>query len=158
MNVVPSPALSVKICVRCGKCLAVCPFYRLLRQEELSPRGRVVLSERSGMPDEVRCFGCLRCAAACPYELSPLDNPGQRLGEGEDERLRSLLALIYYREPLSPNEPGDPLMAMWHDARRGALPPLSAPRFGNGELFHPFLDPRAAVLLSDRSRTNGMGR
>ena len=30
-------------CIRCGKCLSVCPIYRETRVETLSPRGKVAI-------------------------------------------------------------------------------------------------------------------
>jgi len=140
----PTANIPGKQCVRCGKCLAVCPFYRVTRREECSPRGRVLLSERFDRSDAVRCFACLRCAKVCPYELSPLDRPGQRFGPGDDQSLRPLFDLIYYRTLPAPDSSADPLTRAWLATRAGEAIPGGAPRFGNGELYHPFLDGRAS--------------
>jgi len=127
-----------KRCVRCGRCLAVCPFYRITRREEFSPRGRVVLTEAHDTPDTVRCFACLKCVDACPYELSPLDRPGQRW-EGDGA---ALCDFIYHGAPLPPGTMTDPLAPAWRAARGLTDDPAAleaAPRFINGELYHPFL-------------------
>ncbi len=63
-------------CIRCGKCLSVCPIYRETRIESLSPRGRVALyravGERELTTSDVyanRFYNCLMCEACrqvCP--------------------------------------------------------------------------------------------
>jgi len=63
-------------CIRCGKCLSVCPVYRETRIETLSPRGKVALYRAVGEDDlevgEVyagRLYTCLMCEACrevCP--------------------------------------------------------------------------------------------
>jgi glycolate oxidase iron-sulfur subunit len=63
-------------CVKCGLCLAVCPTYRLLRQEADSPRGRISLIQallqgelgpEQGLETHLRrCLHCLNCQKACP--------------------------------------------------------------------------------------------
>jgi glycolate oxidase iron-sulfur subunit len=63
-------------CVRCGKCLAACPLYRVDPSEPLSPRGRTALAESlidgSARPTDrageilYRCLLCGACATACP--------------------------------------------------------------------------------------------
>ncbi|MEA3339272.1 MAG: (Fe-S)-binding protein [Chloroflexota bacterium] len=63
-------------CIRCGKCLAVCPVYRETRIETLSPRGRVALyravGEKELSTSEVyankfyTCLMCEACREACP--------------------------------------------------------------------------------------------
>lgn len=132
-----------KRCVRCGRCLAVCPFYRITRREELSPRGRVVLTEAYGTPDTVRCFACLKCVTSCPYELSPLDHPGQRFpGTTTDTASAALFAFIYYGAALPPEAAQGPLARVWIVARSAAKDGSAlngAPRFVNGEIYHPFL-------------------
>ncbi|HID86112.1 MAG TPA: (Fe-S)-binding protein [Anaerolineae bacterium] len=63
-------------CIRCGKCLSVCPVYRETRIETLSPRGKVALCRAVAEDDlevsEVyadRFYTCLMCEACrevCP--------------------------------------------------------------------------------------------
>jgi ferredoxin len=131
-----------KRCVRCGRCLAVCPFYRITRREEFSPRGRVVMTEAYGTPDTVRCFACLKCALSCPYELSPLDRPGQRFPGDQRPATAALFAFIYHDTPVPPEYATDPQVRSWL-AARGAISDEAAlrdaARFVSGELFHPFL-------------------
>jgi heterodisulfide reductase subunit D len=63
-------------CIRCGKCLSVCPVYRETRIETLSPRGKVALYRAVGEDglevSEVyagklyTCLMCEACREACP--------------------------------------------------------------------------------------------
>lgn len=68
-------ARAVSACVHCGFCLPVCPTYRVLGEENDSPRGRIflmkdVLEGRLPLADALpyvdRCLGCLACVPACP--------------------------------------------------------------------------------------------
>ena len=64
-------------CVHCGFCLQACPTYRVTRDENDSPRGRIVLmraleaGELAPTDTTVRhhldaCLGCRGCEPACP--------------------------------------------------------------------------------------------
>lgn len=71
----PAMVHAIESCVHCGFCLAACPTYRLLGDENDSPRGRIILmkeqlegaiSLESMLPHIDRCLGCLACVTACP--------------------------------------------------------------------------------------------
>jgi heterodisulfide reductase subunit D len=63
-------------CIRCGKCLSVCPVYRETRIETLSPRGKVALYRAVGEDDLTigegyadkfyTCLMCEACREVCP--------------------------------------------------------------------------------------------
>ena len=63
-------------CVHCGLCLPACPTYKVLGNENDSPRGRVYLmralvEKRIGPSESFRshidlCLGCRACESVCP--------------------------------------------------------------------------------------------
>ncbi|MGL4648222.1 MAG: 4Fe-4S dicluster domain-containing protein, partial [Caldilineaceae bacterium] len=68
-------AHAIESCVHCGFCLATCPTYKVLGDENESPRGRIILMKEqlegaipleSMLPHIDRCLGCLACVTACP--------------------------------------------------------------------------------------------
>lgn len=70
-------------CIRCGLCLAVCPTYRVYKNETASPRGRVTLA-RKGLDGTLElssnlfeqmdaCLDCLACNDICPVGIRPAD-------------------------------------------------------------------------------------
>jgi len=66
-------------CVMCGLCIPQCPTYRIGRQENESPRGRIALArglasgELQPTPTLLghldHCLGCMSCENACPSEV-----------------------------------------------------------------------------------------
>jgi glycolate oxidase iron-sulfur subunit len=70
-------------CILCGRCLEVCPVFRVTDREELSPRGKSFLIEHYQDFDLVVksvnkltgiCAGCNKCMHVCPREINlPLE-------------------------------------------------------------------------------------
>jgi glycolate oxidase iron-sulfur subunit len=66
-------------CGKCGFCLAVCPVYSVMSEEQASPRAKIQLIrafdegklESSGMLKDImtKCLMCGSCTAACPSEV-----------------------------------------------------------------------------------------
>lgn len=66
-------------CGKCGFCLAVCPVYSVMSQEQASPRAKMQLIrafaegklESSGLLKDImsKCLMCGSCTAACPSEV-----------------------------------------------------------------------------------------
>jgi glycolate oxidase iron-sulfur subunit len=104
-----SPIKPLKNCGKCGLCLAACPVYTALKEEQASPRARLQLIkafenntlESSPLLKELisKCLMCGSCAAACPsginhYEkfMDMREKMVQDLGEAP--AIRSLIYLL----------------------------------------------------------------
>lgn len=71
--------MEFKLCVKCGRCLSVCPTYLATLDEKLSPRGRLALIEarEAGRVEAdptyrlslTGCLGCGRCEESCANEI-----------------------------------------------------------------------------------------
>jgi len=57
-------------CVNCGLCKTACPIFKIARDEELSPRGRVFLLSHGCIDkDAFKCLLCRACEKNCPKKL-----------------------------------------------------------------------------------------
>lgn len=110
----------LKKCVHCGFCLATCPTYNLLGDEQDSPRGRIYLIKQvveGHEPTEVtrthldRCLTCRNCETTCPsgVEYGHLVDAGRSLVEdrvprsGKSFWLRKLiLSVLPYSNRVGP--------------------------------------------------------
>lgn len=108
----PEPDISARLraCVHCGFCLSACPTYRVLGEENDSPRGRLFLMRavaegRLELGDVVqehldRCLGCLACEPACPagveygYLLETAREQLSRAERGAGTLGRTLLTVV----------------------------------------------------------------
>jgi len=72
----------VSLCVRCGKCLSVCPTYSVFPLEPFSPRGRLELigaalhreiSPKCVLEAVATCLLCGRCEGVCDLEIPTTD-------------------------------------------------------------------------------------
>ena len=104
-------------CLRCGKCLSVCPLYQRSKRESLSPRGKIAILEkaRDGMLplDAVlaermeHCLHCMRCRVDCPagvdFPRLILSARAELVAEGRLGTMKSLiLRLLLKRGRLLP--------------------------------------------------------
>ena len=61
-------------CVKCGMCNSLCPVFKVLREESVSPRGKThLLSEK--VLDKVifQCNLCRACEQRCPLNIKVCD-------------------------------------------------------------------------------------
>ena len=64
----------VEKCFKCGFCKKVCPVLRVLRGEQNSPRGRVLMIENDVFDSIVyNCTLCKACETLCPADIKLCD-------------------------------------------------------------------------------------
>ena len=130
-------------CVKCGKCLAVCPFYKSFQTEEYSPRGRfVIFQQKQTFP--LYCIGCLKCKSVCPFDLSPIETFSFKFIwknifiESINDYLKTLFDIIYnpYKKPIFYSSPKG-LLELWA-IKRGFL--QKNINLSNQIIYNPFAD------------------
>jgi glycolate oxidase iron-sulfur subunit len=103
----------IAACVHCGFCLPACPTYKVMGEEQNSPRGRIVLmknvlegtlSAEDATPYIDKCLGCLGCVTVCPS--------GVKYGE----------LLVAYRAHTEPQRTRTPMSRLTRLLVRETLP------------------------------------
>ena len=57
-------------CVRCGLCKSLCPVFKILREEQFSPRGKAIILDNANFEKIVyECTLCKACEKRCPLNL-----------------------------------------------------------------------------------------
>jgi len=57
-------------CNTCGLCKELCPVFRVLREEQTSPRGQAILLSNKVFSDLVyECTLCKLCEVKCPFNI-----------------------------------------------------------------------------------------
>jgi glycolate oxidase iron-sulfur subunit len=60
----------VEKCVRCGLCKPNCSVFRVIREEQYSPRGQAIMLDNNYIERLVYdCNLCKACEKQCPYNL-----------------------------------------------------------------------------------------
>jgi|WetSurMetagenome_2_1015567.scaffolds.fasta_scaffold276489_2 fumarate reductase (CoM/CoB) subunit B len=64
----------VEKCVKCGMCKSLCPVFRIIREETISPRGKAMILEKK-IYDKIifECTLCKACEEKCPLGLKLCD-------------------------------------------------------------------------------------
>ena len=61
-------------CVRCGMCKSICPVFKTLREEGVSPRGKAILLSDKILDKIVfQCNLCKGCEQRCPLGVKVCD-------------------------------------------------------------------------------------
>ena len=61
-------------CIKCGMCKNLCPVFKILREESVSPRGKsIMLSEKELSEIVFKCNLCKACEEKCPLGLKICD-------------------------------------------------------------------------------------
>ena len=61
-------------CIKCGMCKSLCPVFKILKEERVSPRGMgIILSDK--VMDKVlfECTLCKACEQNCPMDIEICD-------------------------------------------------------------------------------------
>lgn len=64
----------IEKCVKCGLCKSLCPVFKIVREETISPRGKVLILEKD-IYDKIvyECSLCKACEEKCPLGLKLCD-------------------------------------------------------------------------------------
>ena len=64
----------IEKCIKCGLCKGLCPVFRIVREEAVSPRGKTILLENE-IYDKIvyQCSLCRACEEKCPLNLKLCD-------------------------------------------------------------------------------------
>lgn len=104
-----TPIKPLKNCGKCGLCLSACPVYKVLKEEQASPRARLQLIKAfenntlksSHLLKELisKCLMCGSCAVACPSGINHyekfMDMREKMVKDlGETPAIRSLIYLL----------------------------------------------------------------
>ena len=74
-NILEDVSGELEKCIKCGMCKSLCPVFKILREESVSPRGKsIILSEK--LLDEIifKCNLCKACEEKCPLNLKICDS------------------------------------------------------------------------------------
>ncbi|MBM3234453.1 (Fe-S)-binding protein [Candidatus Pacearchaeota archaeon] len=64
----------VSKCIKCGMCKSLCPVFKIMREETLSPRGKAIILDKK-VYDKIiyECSLCKACEEKCPLNLKLCD-------------------------------------------------------------------------------------
>ena len=61
-------------CVKCGLCKSLCPVFKVLKKEEVSPRGKgIIISDKIIDKIVFQCNLCKGCEQKCPLDIKICD-------------------------------------------------------------------------------------
>lgn len=73
-NLIEEASATLDNCIKCGMCKSLCPVFKILREEKVSPRGQSILLQEKIL-DEIafKCNLCRACEEKCPLNLKICD-------------------------------------------------------------------------------------
>jgi glycolate oxidase iron-sulfur subunit len=73
-NLLEEVAEILEPCIRCGMCKSLCPVFKVLREEPITPRGKVhLLSDKTLDKIIFQCNLCKACEHKCPLDIKVCD-------------------------------------------------------------------------------------
>lgn len=64
----------LETCIKCGMCKGLCPVFKVLKEEEISPRGHSILLTNKILQRTIfQCNLCKACETKCPLNLKICD-------------------------------------------------------------------------------------
>jgi len=64
----------IEKCTKCGLCKSLCPVFKIIREEQVSPRGKaMLLNEKVYDKIVYECSLCKACEEKCPLNLKLCD-------------------------------------------------------------------------------------
>jgi glycolate oxidase iron-sulfur subunit len=61
-------------CIKCGMCKSLCPVFKAMKEEEVSPRGHgILISEKKINELLFQCTLCKACEQKCPLNIKICD-------------------------------------------------------------------------------------
>ncbi|MFH1237990.1 MAG: (Fe-S)-binding protein [archaeon] len=61
-------------CIKCGRCKSICPVFRVLREEHVSPRGKTIILSENILDNVIfECCLCKGCEKECPLGVKVCD-------------------------------------------------------------------------------------
>jgi glycolate oxidase iron-sulfur subunit len=60
----------VEKCIKCGLCKSLCPVFKIIREEQISPRGKAIILNNNEYEKLIyECALCKACEEKCPLNL-----------------------------------------------------------------------------------------
>ena len=73
-NILGEVSEAVRPCIKCGMCKSLCPVFKTIREESVSPRGKaILLSDKTLDKIFFQCTLCKACEEKCPLNLKICD-------------------------------------------------------------------------------------
>ncbi len=73
-NAVENAREQLEKCIKCGMCKSLCPVFKVLKEEGVSPRGHAIFINNNVLEKTLyKCNLCKACEARCPLNLKICD-------------------------------------------------------------------------------------
>jgi len=73
-NLLEEASDTLDTCIKCGMCKSLCPVFKILREEETSPRGHSIFLKEKILKDTIfECNLCRACEIKCPLNIKICD-------------------------------------------------------------------------------------